>query len=874
MSNLLRSLAFFILLCPISTLSAQERSLKSILSTLEKDYDVYFSYNPNQIKGIALDISLSSAAAIEETLSNALIPKGLLITATNERFYVIKKESSKFVSFNVRDSETDQPLPYAILRLVGTNLGQVADENGNIQTIIEKPTSSVLSISFLGFEEQLLAVDSLADMQEMVINMQPVPLALDQVEVKEYLNVGIASDPIANSFKIYPHQMEIVPGLSERDVLLSAQMIAGVHSNDESAAGINLRGSSRDNTLLYWNDIPIYHTAHYFGHISSFIPSSIGEMQLYKNYIPVKFGGASAGIIDLKSRNPNNNKISGEASINLTHADFYLNLPFKKDLGSFMFAARRSYNDVIPTWTFKAYEQKLFSSSILDEDEEEIVEGDVSNDLDFTDFNFQWNYQPNSSTQWSASMVRSASSFDYSERDRREKRNFDQTHQIRSLGSNLNFQKRVNDNHSIEAYISFSRYHMNYETLNLRNLNNPNDDDLERRENDLDNLEVRLSSTQKVKDKNWINYGYQLNLIDANSRINARNLLTQDDQDTLSSTGQLHAGFIDYGFSANSNLEIVLSSRLTHMSTLNSVFLSPQVKVNYRINPSMTLKSSYGNYHQFLSTIKEEDFTLSNSVEQIWLLADQDELVPVIENRQISAGLIYEFDNWLVDFDAYQKNISGLLARNLGFATRNEDGYAQGKEQITGLDLTIRKRWRYVRLWTTYSFQDSNVHFDKLFPSSFPSSLNRRHQARVTAAYSLAQWEFSLGYQYKSGLPFTDVNDIIIRDQDGNRKPPRNVIDQDDEFVFLDYESPNSSRLPNYHRFDASAWYRWKSAKLKGEVGLSLINLFDRKNIFDVDYYIEKEEGEKPGEPDELEIYKRTKYFLRFTPNLTFRIIF
>lgn len=856
-------------------MTAQERTLKSILSQIEKDQNVYFSYNPDEVKNISISEFNLDNQEIEALLSKHLINSGLLISKINDSFYVIKKESSKFLSLKVLDSENKEALPFAVIKLENSSLGKVADDQGNLNIIIDKPSVSVLNVSFLGFEDYLIAADTLQELSEITISMLPVTTSLSQIEVKEYLNAGIASDPKANSFKVYPHKMDIIPGLSERDVLLSAQMIAGFNSNDESASGINLRGSSRDNTLLYWNNIPIYHTAHYFGHISSFIPSSIGEMDLYKNYIPVKYGGAAAGIIDLSSRNPIDPKITGEASVNLTHADLYLKLPFKKDYGSFMIAGRRSYNDIIPTWTYNSYETKLFSSTISDEDEEEIEEGEVDNNLDFSDFNFQWLYKPNSSTHISTSFVRSSSQFNYSERDRREKRNFDQEHHIKSLGSNLNFEKRLSDSHSINATMSYSAYEMGYLSKNLRKLNDPNDDDLESRDNELSNFELRLASTHQIKSNSWFSWGYQLNNIEANTSINSTKLVQEDDSDTLSSEGLINAGFIDYSISPNRNLELVLSSRFTKVSTIDDFFISPQVKLNYRLSDNLIFKSSYGIYHQFLSTIKEEDFTLSNAVEQVWLLADQTELVPVIANTQFSAGFLLNTENWLMDLDVYHKNIDGLLARNLGFATRNEDGYEQGYERLTGIDLTLRKRWRYFRVWSTYSFQDSQVEFPDLFRNAFPSSLNIRHQIRLTVAYSLPKWEFSLGYNYKSGLPFTDVNDIVIKDQDGNDdRPGGNVIPNDDDFFFLDFDAPNSSRLPNYQRVDASIWHRWSSKKLKGEIGLSFVNVLDRKNIFDLSYYIERDEADEPGESDELEIYTRKKYFLRFTPNFTFRIIF
>lgn len=849
------------------------------MNEIEKSKQIYFSYNPDEIKQIKCTPPLSTnEQTITEQLAPQLIQDGLIITQVNEKFYVIKKETSKYLSLKIVDGETDDPLPFSIVRLEGTDLGQVSDDQGQLKIVISKPATSVLSISFLGFQDYRIAADTLQEMQDLKVPLSPVATFLNDFEIKEYLNVGIASDPMANSFRIYPQEMEILPGLSERDVLLSTQVIAGVNSNDESAAGINIRGSARDNTLLYWNNIPIYHTAHYFGNISSFIPSSIGVLDVYKNYIPVKYGGAAAGIIDLQSRNTIDASSRVEASVNMTHIDLYAKLPFKKELGSFMVAGRRSFNDYVPTWTFNSYEEKLFNSTIT-VDETTFEEGESSNDLNFSDINFQWNLEPSSRTSLSASFVRSQSDFSYKERDREERINFDQDHNITSLGTNFSYLHRINDNNSLSASLSYSDYDMGYTFRNLRNVGNPDDDDIESRGNKLNNTEFRLSNTSRINQKNLLEYGYQLNVMDVTTNLQASNFIEEDDFDTLETRGISNAFFLDYSFKPNDKLELVLSSRVTQLNTISELLFSPQIKLNYQLSKKLLFKSSYGTYQQFLSTIKEEDFTLSNAVEQIWLLADEDELVPVVKNNQLSAGFLYDSNNWLFDLDVYHKNIDGLLARNLGFATRNEDGFEQGSEKLTGVDLTVRKRWRYFRTWFNYSFQDSEVNFPELFPNTFASSLNIRHQLRASATYSLPKWEFSIGYSFKTGLPFTDVNDIVIRDQDDRRRrrddppppPPPPGDDPDgEEFFFLDFDSPNSSRLPNYHRFDVSVWHKWntKSKKVRGEIGLSLMNIFNRRNVFDVNYFIDFDEN------DEVNVFKQTKYFLRFTPNFTFRLIF
>lgn len=154
-----------------------------------------------------------------------------------------------------------------------------------------------------------------------------------------------------------------------------------------------------------------------------------------------------------------------------------------------------------------------------------------------------------------------------------------------------------------------------------------------------------------------------------------------------------------------------MSGRLTAIESIDRSVFSPQIKLNYNLNEQLLFKSTYGIYHQYLSTIKESQFTISNAIEQHWLLADDDELVPMLINKQVSLGFIRNTKSWLIDFDFYQKNVDGLLARNLGFGFTREAGFNQGTERIVGADLTLRKRWKYIKTWFSYNFQDSSKLF-------------------------------------------------------------------------------------------------------------------------------------------------------------------
>lgn len=858
---------------------AENKPLKQVLNDLEKRFQVYFSFNPDEIKSkrvTACGDNTSLAAILDEILQ--LTP--LIFEQIKGEFYVIKEPESRYLHLIISDGENDSPLPYATIRLQGTLLGQVASDKGEIRLVLANPKDAILEVSYLGFQTQLIPVSSILDNEAFAIDMKPSPLGLTDFEVKEYINVGIGSDPKANSFRVLPQQMEILPGLSERDVLLSAQIISGLTSNDESASGINIRGSAPDNTLLYWNNVPVYHTAHYFGNVSSFIPSSTGALDIYKNYIPVRYGGASAGLISVSSRNAIDGATEAEASINMTHADVYAKVPFKKEYGSIMIALRRSYNDAVPTWTYNSYATKLFGSETRDaqgifqitEDED-----DFENNLNFYDLNLKWDYQPSDRSLFTASIVNNSSKFDYSEDDEEDDINIRQQHDLKSFGTNLGWTYRMKDNFSTSSTLSYSQYDMSYAFNNLRDFILTDDDDQINRSNGVRNLEFRISNYWRKNEQSVLEFGYQLNRFNVQNRIANVDFFEEDEVTDIESTGYIHALFADYNYRPDEKLELVLSGRLTNVGSLGETFFSPQLKLNYSASDDLILKSSYGVYHQYLSTIQESEFTLSNAVEQHWLLADvnddEEEIstVPIIINRQLTLGLVYNAKSWLVDLDFYIKDIDGILATNQRFGLENDEAFDAGFETLQGFDLTIRKRWKYFRSWFSYNFQDSQVELPVLFDNSFASSLNVRHQFRLSTTYNLKNWEFSLGYIFKTGLPFTNPDNLIVLDSDENVVDLSNTGTLDDDEAYdIIYTSPNEERAPNYNRIDFSVWHKFgdDNKKIKGEIGLSFINILNRTNVFNSTYSLDFDRN------DNLAILERTKFFLGFTPNISLRLWF
>ncbi|MEO1054926.1 MAG: TonB-dependent receptor [Bacteroidota bacterium] len=846
---------------------ANEKPLNQVLKDLEKEYDLHFAFSPQELKGKRTSVSAQNQP-LTDFLTAVLQPHALKYELVEAKFIAVIKPQSAFVSVKVVDAETGQALPFATVRRKGTYLGSVADEKGDFNIIVDNPLDAVLEFSYLGYLPHDLAVANYDGSKRLSIALRAEVQELQEVVVKEYLNNGITTDDRASKITIKPQEMEILPGLSERDILLSSQILAGINSNDESASGINVRGSSRDNTFIYWNNIPVYQPAHYFGNISAFIPSSIGRVDIYKNHIPVDYSGASAALILVESRNEIAPEVQVESSINLTHADLYAQFPLVKDKMSLMLAGRRSFNDLFLTPTFNAISDKLFDGSITQDIQLDLTDGDFNfnSKLSFSDINLQWLYEPSGKDRFKISAMRSLNDLDFSSADEEEINSSNQEHDVSNTGFNFQWDHRWGAKWQTNLSASYSDYDMEYSLTNSRNEEDDLDNDQRIRFNTLNNLEVRLTTDFAITENQVLTFGYQYNWLDVFFQIVENNFLEEDFTENIDSRGSIHGFFADYTRKVGDKLQLGAGLRLNNYRIPGEVAVDPQLRLTYEINEHLLFKSSWGKYRQYLIALQEAEFTFSNAIEQQWIVADEEESVPLVVNDQLVIGFLFDKSGWLIDLDLYNKNVNGQIARNFGPSIDEDFGFSVGNERILGLDFTLKRRWKHYRAWLSYSFQDSNAELPELDIFDFTSSLNIRHQMQVSQTLNLNRYELSLGYTLKSGFPFTDADQLLFIDE-----PEPGEEEEFEPFYEIEYDDINASRLPIYHRVDVSAWYKFPkltTSKVQGEIGLSILNLLNTRNSFNRTFTIDDIDEDTVG------LIQLEKPLLGITPNVSVRIRF
>ncbi|MEM6815238.1 MAG: TonB-dependent receptor [Bacteroidota bacterium] len=834
---------------------ASDKSLFKVFKELERDYDIHFSFSVKDIGDKKVNIKAKDQPLIP-FLDSLLGGHQLTYKIFSKSFIAITAPSKLFIRFQLQDQETGETLPFATARIHETTQGFVSDGEGFFEISIPNSRETILELSFLGYQEKQLTVAEIDSLN--TISLKKNPITLEEIVVKEYLNKGITIDDEAIKISINAQNMEILPGLSERDILLSAQILAGIGSADESAGGLNVRGSSRDNTFIYWNNIPVYHSAHYFGNISAFIPSSLEKVDIFKNYIPVNYGGASSGLLLMTSRKPET--IVLETNLNLTHGDMYASVPFAEYTGQISIAARRSFNDILATPTFNSISDKLFEGSLTENAQSISNNFQYNSKLIFHDFNLTLDFSPNKLNDFSFSFLNSISELDYDSQDSDRFLQSEQQHDVNNRGTNVTWIRQWNNLILIKVSTSYANYEMDYALINTRNEEDEsNNNDVQERINNLQNIESRFSLIYSPFENHVFDVGYQFNRVKSDFTFLEDFFFEENVFQSIETKGNTHGFFTGYFGKFKFGLQVGIGLRQNIYTSLNKYKLDRQLRLNYKLSSGIMLKSSFGVYHQYISSLKEDDFIFSTTIEQNWLTADSEFGIPVIKNEQLVLGAMLSKSGWVVDLDGYVKDVFTPLLWNFGGQSAEEETIISGTERIRGADLTIKKRWKYYRTWLSYTFQDSKV---DAFEQRFPSRINTRHQLQFSQTLNYSSFEFSLGYTLKSGLPFTNY---IRLDQA--------TLENGESGTFpeIEYESWNSSRLPYYHRVDFSAWYKFnvkKRSNFSGEVGISILNLFDRGNLYSRTFMIEEDAN------NELFISERERALIGITPNLSIRLKF
>jgi len=128
-----------------------------------------------------------------------------------------------------------------------------------------------------------------------------------------------------------------------------------------------------------------------------------------------------------------------------------------------------------------------------------------------------------------------------------------------------------------------------------------------------------------------------------------------------------------------------------------------------------------------------------------------------------------------------------------------------------------------------------------------------RHSLNALVGLDLGSgWQTSATWTMHTGMPFTPIAGYYDRVSIDPWTPPYDYGTQDPATI---WGKRNSSRLPVYHRLDMGVTRQLRVAGANVTAGLSILNIYDRKNIF----YFDRDTGKEV-------------YMLRILPSASLRI--
>jgi len=820
-------------------------NLEDVLNTLERRFDVSFSYASDiiNIKKVTFSIreaNLSQLLDILESQTSLVFEK-----ISDTQFILSKNTAEGFFCGYVLDSETKLPIPFAT---ISSNDEQQFSTDPKGLFRFKRSEQNTYVIRKNGYQELIIKANEECDQYYLTYSSQ----TLDEVIIDGYVTSGIdkKSDGV---IEVNSKALGILPGLVIPDLLQSVLLIPGINSLNESVTDIQIRGGMPDQNLILYDGIVLYNTGYLYGMFSNLNPYATERARVVKSGANAVYGDRISGIIDISTGETIPEKREIGLGVDGLGLDGYLKTKLNEKM-AFYFFGRGSIGDDLNTLTYEAYSEKIFRNTgivrnidgelinIISDDE---LITDNSSDFSFGDVSTKLIYELNPKNKLMLSGLFTVNSFDYSFEDDGQSNVDDLS--TSNVGLSLKWKHTPSEKKTHDLSFYYSRYNSNYENQEIV------DDVLEelnRRNNFIDEYGLNFLSTTTMGDRHSLSYGYQF----ANTVVDIENLempLVDDDETIMENRNDRNiknSVFSQFNFNFKNTGFINVGLRAVHYSSMKKIYLEPRLNIEYPLNNLFRVKAGLERRNQPISQTIEIDLGELRPENNTWNLSTSDGF-PILTSNQYTAGLLFNSKNWIIDIEAYFKRLNGITSFTNGYSTPFLQ-YEEGDSAISGVDVLINKRISNYRFWVGYTFNDVNFSFPNIQGFDFPGNNDVTHSFRISNALKLKDLEFSLGWQYRTGLPFTPI------------------VEYDSDTNLVEFGEINSSRLPDYHRLDASITYNLYFNDWKVQLGASALNIYDRQ--IPLSYrYVTEDEGAG------LELQQVLQQFsLGFTPNFILRVDF
>jgi hypothetical protein len=809
-----------------------------LILLLEKKYDVVFSFDAGLIKDVPIFVD-TTKKSISAMLENLNLKRAFLFQKVDKKNIIIKPKSitGNFVlSGFIMDGKTHEPLYSAVIYSKKSKFNTSCKEDGSFYKIIKYDADDTISIFLAGYENISIPIKNFAENESVGIYMKNTLRELKEISITAYMSSGIEYDAMDNSITIRPKNRSILPGQINGDILLSLDALPGISTPDSKAGSLNIRGSTPDQTLIMFDNIPLYQKGHILGTISPFNANVVDNIKIQRSSMSANKGGRVGGIIEISSPSSVVNKPSVTVSTSLLDANIYAHIPIIKNKLSFFVSARYSY-----PYSWGLPPMKTISNFIFQNSE---VSGAMKNDLQgisklnvgYDDVNAKLIYNLTAKQKATVSGLYNTDNIAINLRDPKQLLYSNSTMNMKNYGANAMLTSNWNKAFSSQLSATNSYYTQNYQTDKISYSNAPLTNSTYK--NTVQDLQLFFETQWRISDKHILKTGYNINYYNTDYIRTSNDTTNVSLKQNFGRTGSVNTLYANWLASPINNLTIDAGVRLNYYTGNSKISAEPRLMLGYKCSPNFRLKASGGYQKQFISQVSGISIQSIGGIQsQLWMLTD-DKNVPIVNSYQGTFGGLYEKKSWLIDVEGYVKQVENVS--NISITQPlSAQPFIHGNINIIGVDVLVRKQWKKLDCWVSYTLSKAMMQFDSVQKNAFYSLYDQTHVLDIATSYKIKQFKFSLAWKYRTGfailpgirtkmLAGADSAPKATQQGQGSQPPPPPPANNDND------------RFPAYHQLDASVQYSFPKIPKgwNGFIGLSVLNCYDQKNIMNQSYIL------------------------------------
>ena len=825
--------------------SVEEIPFREVIILLAEQNDVTIAFQEEIIPGDSI-VSLSVRnQRLGRTLDFLLNDHGLKYRIIGNQI-VIQKDAFResddriTVSGYIRDAYSGESLISANVYLYDKSKGTTTNEYGFYSFTLDKGIRRI-NYSYLGYN---IGIHELSLIHDTVLNVSLDPfyklneilIVADRI-IKEIQSEEIASVDILPLDKIG----STIPLGGEPDIMRLALSQTGITSGADGFGGLSVRGGSINQNLILFDGIPVYNANHAFGLFSIFNSNLIKSAKIYKGAFPSHYSGRLSSVMDIRTRDGNNQRLSGDFSIGLLTLKGSLEGPIIKDKASYLVSVRRTFVD---PWIV------TLTESLNDANEE------GSSSIYFIDFNGKVNWSLGKKSKMYLSYYSGKDNFRNDKLKKNDSLTEERFNQLTWDSRNILASFRWNFQLSQKSFLNISAYQSNYrfdsfdydrvEVFEEGILTGAYfDAGFYRSEIEDKGLKLELDFVPGPKHKfklgvGLIKHKYSPGLLivdQSDMLVPIEHKITKDE--LRNSIGDKSILGTEYEFFIEDNIRLGKNTNLNigynqMIVTTGKTYFIPQPRLLFSTGTNKyRFNLSWGIMGQYLHTLTNSGLGVPIDVwlpstdliepESSWIFS----LGQSINSKKIgtlSAEVFYKNMNKITRYGD-----EGLIRISSDSDWENLVPIGSGKSY--GTELSWNKstsktdvQVSYTLSWATRTFDQINNGFE------FNYRYDRRHVINIGLIHKLNEnIEFSINWEFGSGNPTTIDNGLsyYYTDEEGNQT------------LVLVFDKIHNDKLPDYHRLDLGVnfynKYKWGRTKLT----LGLYNAYNRQNPFYRDVLVE-----------------------------------